>query len=85
MERHIKKPNPIAKEVRSRRFKSQVVQSGKLYNRKKERINTLKAAAIKLEEQMFKKIKNKLCELVCKVFGITRCICDHDCNCKKGK
>jgi hypothetical protein len=50
MERHIKKPNPIAKEVRSRRFKSQVVQSGKLYNRKKERINTLKAAAIKLEE-----------------------------------
>ena len=50
MERHIKKPNPIAKEVRSRRFKSQVVQSKKLYNRKEEKINTLKAAAIKLEE-----------------------------------
>ena len=51
MERHInKKPNPIAKEVRSRRFKSQVVQSGKLYNRKKEKLHTLKAAAIKLEE-----------------------------------
>ena len=47
MERHIKKPNPIAKEVRSRRFKLQVVQSSKLYNRKKERTVTLKAAANK--------------------------------------
>jgi len=45
-----KKPNPVAKSLRSRRFKSQVVQSKKLYNRKKEKYNTLKAAAIKLEE-----------------------------------
>ena len=44
-----KKPNPIAKEVRSRKYRPQVVQSDKLYNRKKERINTLKAAAIKEE------------------------------------
>ena len=42
-----KKPNPIAKNLRSRTFKPQVVQSGKLYNRKKEKYNTLKAAAIK--------------------------------------
>ena len=48
MERSIKKKfNPIAKEVRSRKFKSQVVQSKKLYNRKKEKSYTLKAAAIK--------------------------------------
>jgi hypothetical protein len=43
----VKKSNPIAKEVRSRRFKLQVVQSSKLYNRKKERTVTLKAAANK--------------------------------------
>jgi hypothetical protein len=47
MERSIKKKfNPVAKEVRSRKFKSQVVQSKKLYNRKEEKINTLNAAAI---------------------------------------
>jgi len=34
---------------------------------------------------MLKKIKNKLCELVCKVLGITPCLCDHECNCKKKK
>jgi len=32
---------------------------------------------------MFKKIKQKLCELVCKVLGITQCLCNHECNCKK--
>jgi len=32
---------------------------------------------------MFKKIKQKLCELVCKVLGITQCLCSHECNCKK--
>jgi len=37
--------NPIAKEVRSRKYRPQVVQSDKLYNRQKERNNTLKAAA----------------------------------------
>jgi len=34
---------------------------------------------------MFKKIKNKVCELVCKILGITPCLCDHECNCKKEK
>ena len=34
---------------------------------------------------MFKKIKQKLCELVCKVLGITECLCSHECNCKKEK
>jgi len=32
---------------------------------------------------MFKKIKRKLCELMCKVFGITQCLCNHECSCKK--
>ena len=48
MEQSIKKkPNPIAKEVRSRKYKPRVVQLKTLYNRKKEKSYTLKAAAIK--------------------------------------
>jgi len=34
---------------------------------------------------MIKKIKQKLCELVCTIFGITQCLCSHECNCKKEK
>ena len=41
--------NPIAKIVRSSFYSPKMVQSKKLYNRKKERINTLKAAAKKYE------------------------------------
>ena len=37
--------NPIAKSLGSSAFKPKVVQSKKLYNRKKERTNTLNAAA----------------------------------------
>jgi hypothetical protein len=32
---------------------------------------------------MIKKIKQKVCELICKVFGITQCLCSHECKCKK--
>jgi hypothetical protein len=32
---------------------------------------------------MLKKIKKKICEIICKVFKITPCVCDHECNCKK--
>ena len=39
--------NPVAKNLRSRTYKSKVIQSKKLYNRKKEKIHTLKAAAKK--------------------------------------
>jgi len=50
MEQFIKKkPNPVAKKVRSRTYRLQVVQSKKLYNRKKEKLYTLKAAAINKE------------------------------------
>jgi len=34
---------------------------------------------------MLKKIKNKICEVICKILGITPCMCDHECNCKKEK
>ena len=34
-------------------------------------------------EIMLKKLKQKICEVVCKIFGITQCLCDHECNCKK--
>jgi hypothetical protein len=30
-----------------------------------------------------KKIKNKICKIICKIFKITPCVCDHECNCKK--
>jgi len=34
---------------------------------------------------MLKKIKNKLCQLVCKLLNITPCLCNHECDCKKEK
>ena len=34
---------------------------------------------------MIKKIKQKICEILCNLFDITPCICKHDCKCKKGK
>jgi hypothetical protein len=47
----LKKRNPIAKELLARRLlhKPKVVQSIKLYNRKKDKLYTYKAAA-KMEE-----------------------------------
>jgi hypothetical protein len=36
-------------------------------------------------EIMLKKIKNKICEIICKVFKIKPCVCDHECNCNKGE
>ena len=45
------KSNLIAKAVRSRTYRPKVIQSKKLYNRKKEKIISSNAAAqIKLEE-----------------------------------
>jgi hypothetical protein len=50
------------------------------------RLHTRKTKTSKKRmEIMLKKIKQKLCELVCKVFGITQCLCSHECNCKKEK
>jgi hypothetical protein len=39
--------------------------------------------AKKGENNMLKKLKNKICEIICKIFKITPCVCDHECNCKK--
>jgi hypothetical protein len=27
---------------------------------------------------MLKKLKNKICEIICKIFKITPCVCDHE-------
>jgi hypothetical protein len=43
----------------------------------------LKAAASIVEAEMIKKIKNKICEIICKIFKIKPCVCGHECNCKK--
>lgn len=34
---------------------------------------------------MLKKIKDKVCELICKWMGVVPCLCSHECNCKKDK
>jgi hypothetical protein len=39
--------------------------------------------AKKRMEIMLKKIKNKICKIICKVFKIKPCVCDHECNCNK--
>ena len=36
-------------------------------------------------EKMISKIKQKICEIICKIFGITQCLCNHECQCKKKK
>jgi hypothetical protein len=43
----VSSPNYIAKSLRSSKFSQKVLQSKKLYNRKKEKSDTLKAAANK--------------------------------------
>jgi len=43
----VSSPNYIAKSLRSSKFSQKVLQSKKLYNRKKEKSYTLKAAANK--------------------------------------
>jgi septum formation topological specificity factor MinE len=53
-------------------------------------MNRLEKKLIKLKKEerknnMLKKIKNKICEIICKVFKIKPCVCDHECNCKKEK
>ena len=34
---------------------------------------------------MFEKIKNKVCEVICKIIGVTPCLCSHKCDCKNAK
>jgi hypothetical protein len=37
----------------------------------------------KENNNMLKKLKTKICKIICKIFKITPCVCDHECNCKK--
>ena len=34
---------------------------------------------------MFKKIKNKICMIICQMFNIVPCMCNHECECKQKK
>lgn len=43
----MKKRNPVAKNLSDRLYKPKVIQSNKLYNRKKDKFDTYKAAAYK--------------------------------------
>ena len=52
------KTNPVAKEVRTSKFKSQVIDSKKLYNRKKEQAD-MQSDNIEMEEYL-EELKNKL-------------------------
>ena len=52
------KTNPVAKEVRTSKFKSQVIDSKKLYDRKKEQAD-MQSDNIEMEEYL-EELKNKL-------------------------
>ena len=52
------KTNPVAKEVRTSKFKSQVIDSKKLYDRKKEQAN-MQSDNIEMEEYL-EELKHKL-------------------------
>jgi hypothetical protein len=61
---------------RCSKIKMRVKKMGVLLN--KENQNSKKRMEI-----MLKKIKNKICAIICKVFKIKPCVCGHECGCKK--
>ena len=58
------KTNPVAKEVRTPKFKSQVIKNKKLYDRKKEQadiqIDNIEMERLKEEQEYLEELKNKL-------------------------
>tara|TARA_R100001129_G_scaffold77176_2_gene52690 strand:- start:123 stop:308 length:186 start_codon:yes stop_codon:yes gene_type:complete len=58
------KTNPVAKEVRTPKFKSQVIKNKKLYNRKKEQadiqVDNIEMERLKEEQEYLEELKNKL-------------------------
>ena len=58
------KTNPVAKEVRTPKFKSQVIKNKKLYNRKKEQadiqIDNIEMERLREEQEYLEELKNKL-------------------------
>ena len=33
-------------------------------------------------KKIMDKIKKKFCEIICRIFNIVPCMCDHQCECK---
>ena len=58
------KTNPVAKEVRTPKFKSQVIKNKKLYNRKKEQadmqVDNIEMERLKEEQEYLEELKHKL-------------------------
>ena len=58
------KTNPVAKEVRTPKFKSQVIKNKKLYDRKKEQaeiqVDNIEMERLKEEQEYLEELKNKL-------------------------
>ena len=58
------KTNPVAKEVRTPKFKSKVVESKKLYNRKKQQadmqVDNIEMERLKEEQEYLEELKQKL-------------------------
>ena len=58
------KTNPVAKEVRTPKFKSQVIKNKKLYDRKKEQadiqVDNIEMERLREEQEYLEELKNKL-------------------------
>ena len=58
------KTNPVAKEVRTPKFKSKVIESKKLYNRKKQQadmqVDNIEMERLKEEQEYLEELKQKL-------------------------
>ena len=58
------KTNPVAKEVRTPKFKSQVIKNKKVYDRKKEQaeiqVDNIEMERLKEEQEYLEELKNKL-------------------------
>jgi len=58
------KTNPVAKEVRTPKFKSQVIKNKKLYDRKKEQadmqVDNIEMERLKEEREYLEELKHKL-------------------------
>ena len=58
------KTNPVAKEVRTPKFKSQVIKNKRLYDRKKEQadmqVDNIEMERLKEEQEYLEELKHKL-------------------------
>jgi hypothetical protein len=58
------KTNPVAKEIRTPKFKSQVIKNKKVYDRKKEQadiqVDNIEMERLKEEQEYLEELKHKL-------------------------